>query len=132
MTPRSPMLPWTFLPTGKSYKLQNVVNPVFPPTVEAGESLEFEISVGDDPAQWKSKSLRPTVEATLLTDASSSENLAEFAFNGRRFTAQEFKEGKFVFRLPADAIRRGFNRVRLKTSAKVRVDDFALAIRGLN
>ena len=109
--------PWSYLKDGGRFANMPQIDPGEPRRVAAGETVAFELFVGDAPA--------PT-RARLLTNLARGEKVV-FSCNGRTFDLVADATGLASADLPAAALVQGMNAFAVTFAKAGTLNDFALS-----
>ena len=103
------------------------IDPQRPRKLAGGETYAFDLVVGDDPS---AHSPPPAITAEVLADAKEEVALG-LSIGGRGAERKAFAKGRFTFSVPAEAVRKGANRIEITAPAgkPLRIADFALRLR---
>ena len=116
---------WHYCARPERFLNMPAIDPQRPRRLAAGETYAFDLVVGDSPA---SCSPPPPVKVEVLTDA-KAETALTLAIGGRSMERTGFAKGVFTYAVPADAVRKGPNRIELTAAGTpLRLVDFVLRI----
>ncbi len=123
--------PEHWLKGGKVFDNMPQIDPAVSPKdmrkFNAGAKCGFTVFVGDD---FSAAKMKPRVSAKILTNLTGGDSLV-FGFNGKVFEPESFKDGLFVYDLPADAVVRGVNAIDVRfppRPGQYTLNDFVLAV----
>ena len=93
--------------------------------IDAGETYDFDLVVGDEPASYRQPR---KVTAEVLTNATDGNEIG-LAVNGESVARTAFADRVFTFDVPARLVRKGRNRISVSAgNTPIRVADFVLRI----
>ena len=123
--------PGHWLKGGKDFDNMPQIDPAASPKdvrkFKAGEKYAFTVFVGDD---FTAAKMKPRVSAKVLTNLTEGDSFA-FGLNGKVFKPASFKDGLFVYDLPANDVVKGGNAIDVKFPSQpgqYTLNDFVLVV----
>ncbi|MCX6994048.1 MAG: family 10 glycosylhydrolase [Kiritimatiellaeota bacterium] len=105
--------PSTYLAGGNSYQRSDILTPADPVILTAGKRVERGLYVGEDLRAAIAAGLTPALDLELqITKLGTADN-AQVEWNGKLLKGEELKDNQLHFKLTADQVIQGLNRVGL-------------------